>query len=84
MFKAVTKDATEMARQETFLEMQALKERLAQDGAPLNLKSLQHAFMMPPEVQRNPGEVNYPRYSDGMTKKKGKKKKGKKGGRKKK
>ena len=76
----MTKDATEQYRQEQLNEVYSIKERLAREGQPSNLKVITKAILMPEEMQINPTQFKYPDISELLMKdpspraKKGKKK----------
>lgn len=43
----LTKDAIDQFRQEQMLEVYSIKERLAHDGCPINLKAIKRALLIP-------------------------------------
>ena len=77
-------DGTERYRQEQMLDVYSMKERLAHEGLPANLKTIKKALLIPEEATRLPNSFSYPDAKVGLManpwpkKKKSKKKKGKK------
>lgn len=80
----ISKDGADQFRQEQMLEVYSIKERLAHDGCPANLKTLKRALLMPEEGSRCASAFSYPNPKSGLManpwpkKTKKKKKKGKK------
>ena len=52
--------AAGQARLESMIEIQQIKDRLAKDGCPMNVKVLQTAIMIPDILECVPGEKKYP------------------------
>jgi hypothetical protein len=74
-------------RQQQLLEIEAIKNRLAQDNCLVDITTLQKAIIMPDEFEYKPGERMYPKIEECLMpnpfpKKKKKGKKGKKKGKK--
>ena len=78
----LARTGTEQLRLEEMVEIQLVKDKLARDGCPMSMTTLQRAVTRPEEIEWLPGERKYPNPGESLMKnpfpKPKKKKKGKK------